>query len=141
MIEKKWQGVRLYTEMTLLGGAGYTVVELLWRGRSHPSMFVVGGLCFTVIGRIHTRLAHRPALLRCVLCSAAISAVELVSGCILNRWLGLGVWDYSGMRLWYFVKIKTVSTTWYKITFADQLIDLIAVSRLRHSYCLSNGNR
>ena len=23
--------------------------------------------------------------------------VEFVSGCIINLWLGLGVWDYSGM--------------------------------------------
>ncbi len=118
MTEKKWQGIRLYTELALLGGAGYTVVELLWRGRSHPSMFVVGGLCFTVIGRIHTRLAHRPAILRCGLCSAAISAVELVSGCILNRWLGLGVWDYSGMRFHILGQVSLVySLLWVGLSW------------------------
>jgi len=94
-----------------VGGLAYTAIELLWRRRTHPSMFVVGGLCFGLIGRIHTRFQHRPLLLRCGLCSLAVTAVELVSGCILNRWLKWGVWDYSQQRgnllgqvcLYYFV--------------------------------------
>lgn len=81
-----------------VGGLAYTAIELLWRRRTHPSMFVVGGLCFGLIGRIHTRFQHRPLLLRCGLCSLAVTAVELVSGCILNRWLKWGVWDYSQQR-------------------------------------------
>lgn len=81
-----------------VGGLAYTAVELLWRRRTHPSMFVVGGLCFHLIGRIHARFHRRPLLWRCGLCSLAITAVELVSGCILNRWLKLGVWDYSKCR-------------------------------------------
>ena len=81
-----------------IGGLTYTIIELLWRRRTHPSMFAVGGLCFQLMGGIHTRLRRRPLLLRCGLCSLAVTVVEFVSGCILNRWLGLGVWDYSKMR-------------------------------------------
>ncbi|MBR0447228.1 MAG: hypothetical protein IIX28_02025 [Clostridia bacterium] len=86
----------------MVGGLTYTAVELMWRRRTHPSMFVVGGLCFHIIGRIHTGFQRRPLLLRCGLCSLAITAVELISGCILNCWLKLGVWDYSKCRgnLW-----------------------------------------
>lgn len=81
-----------------IGGLTYTIIELLWRRRTHPSMFAVGGLCFQLMGGIHTRLRRRPLLLRCGLCSLAVTAVEFVSGCILNRWLKWGVWDYSKMR-------------------------------------------
>lgn len=81
-----------------VGGLGYVLIELLWRGRSHPSMFLVGGACFELIGGIDTRYRRWALPARCALCSVGITAVELVSGCILNRWLGLGVWDYSRMR-------------------------------------------
>lgn len=87
-----------HAAMAAIGGICYNGMELLWRGRTHWSMFLVGGICFELIGRIHTRLWDRPLVLRCALCSLAVTAVELVSGCIVNRWLGLGVWDYSGMR-------------------------------------------
>ena len=81
-----------------IGGLGYVLIELLWRGRSHLSMFLVGGACFELIGGIDARYRRWTMPARCALCSVGITAVELVSGCILNRWLGLGVWDYSRMR-------------------------------------------
>ena len=88
----------LHLCLFFIGGVGYVLIELAWRQRSHVSMFFVGGLCFELMGLIHTRL-HRWALpFRCGLCALVVSAVELVSGCVLNRWLGLGVWDYSTMR-------------------------------------------
>ena len=42
------------------GGGLYILVELLWRGRSHISMFLLGGLCFWLIGR-HTSQNTFPA--------------------------------------------------------------------------------
>ena len=98
MTKDRRQGVSLHTGLVALGGAGYTLLELAWRGRTHWSMFLVGGICFELIGQIHARLAHRTLVLRCGLCAAAVSAVELVSGCVLNLWLRLGVWDYSKMK-------------------------------------------
>lgn len=94
----KKQNYALFTCLFLLGGVLYTAVELLWRRRTHPSMFGVGGLCFLLMGQIHTRFDRLPLVGRCGLCSLAVTAVEFVSGCILNRWLGLGVWDYSGRK-------------------------------------------
>ena len=88
----------LHVCLFIIGGLGYVLIELAWRRRSHVSMFFVGGLCFELMGAIHTRLARLALPLRCLLCAAAVSAVELVSGCILNRWLRLDVWDYSRMR-------------------------------------------
>ena len=35
---------RVITLWALLGTA-YVALETLWRGYSHPSMFIVGGLC------------------------------------------------------------------------------------------------
>lgn len=88
----------LHGILFLIGGFGYVLVELLWRGRSHWSMFLVGGLCFRLIGGIGDRMRRAPCLLRGAACAAAITVVEFVSGCVVNLWWGLGVWDYSTMR-------------------------------------------
>ena len=94
----KNQKRRLQWGLFTVGGLGYTGIEMVWRGRSHLSMFAVGGLCFLLIGKIHDRYQNKPLLGRCALCSLAVTAVELVSGCILNCWLKLDVWDYSHKR-------------------------------------------
>ena len=94
---KNKRGWLLHAMLFLIGGLGYNVVELLWRRRTHPSMFVVGGLCFELIGTIQTRV-RGSRLMRCGLCAGAVTLVEFISGCILNRWLKLKVWDYSNRR-------------------------------------------
>jgi len=93
----KKQNLCLHLCLFVMGGLAYNLIELLWRGRTHPSMFLVGGLCFELMGAVHAR-CRRSLPTRCGLCALGVTAVELVSGCILNRWLKLGVWDYSNMR-------------------------------------------
>lgn len=90
----KRRELRLSAQTAAVGGLAYNCIELLWRGRTHPSMFFVGGACFEIIGQIHRRL-RAPFAARCAVCAAAVTAVELVCGCILNLWLKLDVWDYS----------------------------------------------
>jgi uncharacterized membrane protein len=79
-----------------LGGMGYVALELIWRGWSHGSMFLVGGLCFLLLGNIDRFVPDMPLLFQSVLGAILVTGVELVSGLIINLWLGLGVWDYSG---------------------------------------------
>ena len=80
-----------------IGGFVYVLLELLWRGWSHGSMFLVGGLCFLLIGNIDTLFPDMPLVLQSVLGACMVTALELVSGLFLNVYLRLGVWDYSGM--------------------------------------------
>ena len=79
-----------------IGGFLYNIIEVLWRGYSHWTMFFVGGACFNLIGRIHT-LCRKGLFQRCTLCALAVTAVEFVSGCLFNLKMKLNVWDYSGM--------------------------------------------
>jgi uncharacterized membrane protein len=91
--------VRLMT-LWLWGGFIYYCIELLWRGFSHPSMFIVGGICFLLLGIINNYLPWKLGLVwQALIGSVAITIVELIAGLIVNRWLGLGVWDYSDMPL------------------------------------------
>ena len=93
--------LRVWKNLVLfyLGGMIYVALELLWRGWSHGSMFVVGGLCFLLIGGIDTVFPDMPLLIQSVLGACLVTALELISGLILNLWLGMGVWDYSYLPL------------------------------------------
>ena len=37
----------------LIGGEVYVAMEMICRGYSHYSMFIVGGLCFFIIGSLN----------------------------------------------------------------------------------------
>ena len=75
-----------------IGGGSYVSLELLWRGRSHWTMFMLGGGCFLAIGELGRRFPKlgRPA--RAVLGSAVCTAGELVTGLVFNR--DYAIWDY-----------------------------------------------
>ena len=75
-----------------LGGTGYVLLELLWRGRSHVSMFFAGGLCFLLIGKLEEAEPRLPAPVRVLAGAAVITMVELGTGLLVNR--DYAVWDY-----------------------------------------------
>ena len=75
------------------GGGAYVALELLWRGRSHGSMFLAGGLCMMLVGRLGNK--KLPLLTRLLLGTLIITAVELATGLLVNR--RYTVWDYRDM--------------------------------------------
>ena len=81
----------------LVLGAMYITIEVLWRGYTHPSMLVVGGICGVLVGLINqTPMFYRsPIAVQAVIGACIVLVVEFIAGCILNIWLGLNVWDYS----------------------------------------------
>ena len=78
-----------------IGGTAYMTLEFLWRGYSHGSMFVAGGLCFLLIGHLN-RVQPRLILpLRAVTGALIVTMVELAAGMMVNR--RYTVWDYRGL--------------------------------------------
>ena len=74
------------------GGATYFSLELLYRGRSHGSMFLAGGLCFLLIGQLNRVRPRMPLPLRAVVGALIVTMVELATGMAVNR--QHQVWDY-----------------------------------------------
>ena len=80
-----------------VGGAAYVGLELLWRGRSHGSMFAAGGTCFLLLSRLGRTGLPLPA--KALLGAGAVTAVELSVGLVANR--AHQVWDYRQMPMNY----------------------------------------
>ena len=81
----------------LAGGVGYGLIELLWRGRTHWSMVMAGGACLVILCIINEAMGKKHIILRAVAGALAITAVEFAVGVVVNRMLGLGVWNYGEM--------------------------------------------
>lgn len=84
----------------VIGGAAYVLIELLWRGHSHISMFILGGMCFVSIGLINELFPWELGIVwQALIGGVLVTTLEFITGLIVNVWLGLNVWDYSNLPL------------------------------------------
>ena len=79
----------------LCGGTGYVLLEYLWRGWSHISMFFAGGTCFLLLGKLNFQKNRLPLLPRGLVGAGIITMIELLAGLLFNR--EYRVWDYRHM--------------------------------------------
>lgn len=94
---KKIQFLKKETIIFVIFGFLYICLELLYRGHTHISMFFVGGLCGVLVGLINDNTPDMPLFYQCILGTTIVTLIEFISGCYLNIYLGLGIWDYSHM--------------------------------------------
>lgn len=80
-----------------IGALGYGLIEILWRGYTHFSMLLAGGICFVTFAKIGEKFKQKTLLARAVIGSAFVTAIELIFGIIFNIILKKNVWDYSKM--------------------------------------------
>ena len=80
------------------GGMVYYNIEILFRGYSHISMFLCGGLSLYTIGILNEHPTIHPSFLtQMILGTLIITAYEFITGMVVNLILHLHVWDYSDM--------------------------------------------
>lgn len=91
--------LRLVILFVLLG-LTYFSIETLWRGYSHWTMFLLGGLCGLLVGYVNELFEWSTPLWKQILIGEAIVLpLEFLTGVIVNIWLGWNVWDYSDLPL------------------------------------------
>lgn len=89
-----------------LGGALYYTFEILFRGFSHWSMYVLGGICFVFFYIQGESMGwQEPVWKQTLRCTVFVTAGEFITGIIVNKWLHYSVWDYSQMPLQVFGQI------------------------------------
>ncbi|MBE6711113.1 MAG: hypothetical protein J6C42_14200 [Clostridia bacterium] len=107
-----------YVCVFLAGGVIYSLIELLWRGFTHWSMTLAGGVCVLLIHCFNQRMRKRSMALRCGVGCAVITAVEFAAGVLVNLVLGWNVWDYSAMYGNVLGQIcPAFSCMWFLISF------------------------
>lgn len=74
---------------------GYSITEILWRGFTHWSMAITGGVCFLCLYILNTKFSQWRLWKKCLLGCAVITAIEFTVGCIVNIMMHLDVWNYS----------------------------------------------
>lgn len=82
----------------------YYMIECLYRGYSHLSMFILAGLlsvfCIDTPNNIYSfDLDYR---LQVLISSTLCTLGEGICGLIVNKWLGLHIWDYSHLKGTFF---------------------------------------
>lgn len=126
---------KLYQESYFNALRGYilaleTVTELHWRYFAgtlpvHWTMPILGGVLFLLLGGLNEWLPwEMPFWGQCLLGAAMVTAAEFAAGCVLNLWLGLGVWDYTDMPFNLMGQIcLPFSAAWIVVSAAAILLD------------------
>lgn len=92
---KQWLKIFI---LFLIGGFIYVAIELGFRGHSHWTMFLLGGLCFILIGGLNNYIPWEMSIItQGVIGALIITSLEFIFGLVLNLYLNLGIWDYSNM--------------------------------------------
>ncbi|MDR1547876.1 MAG: putative ABC transporter permease [Hungatella sp.] len=109
----------------MVGGFIYISMELIFRGRSHWTMFLLGGLCFVCLGLINELIPWQmPLLKQMFIGMLIITYFEFITGCVVNIWLGWGIWDYSNIPGNILGQICPVfSFLWFWISGAGIILD------------------
>ena len=135
--------LRYFCLIVLAGGTVYVCIELLWRGRSHWSMFLDSGLCAALIGMLNEWAPGLPLSAQALLGACVITGSELVFGSLFNR--SYAVWDYRGLPhnvrgqicpqyfcAWLFIALLAV--------LLDDGLRLLAASRCRSTAYSNSPN-
>lgn len=83
----------------LIGGVTYAMIEIMWRGNTHWTMVLLGGLCFLTLYKLFGYMGNYSLLEKCVIGAIVITTLEFVVGCIVNLVFHMNVWNYSRMPL------------------------------------------
>ena len=108
-----------------IGGLIYVLLELIWRGYSHWTMFLLGGTCFVLLGLINEILDwDTPLTLQMLIGCTVITVLEFITGCVVNLLLGWNVWDYSDLKFNILGQISLFSSIgWYFISLVGITLD------------------
>lgn len=116
----------LSTLLWFFGGTVYFLIEVAYKtAAGHPeniswTMLVVAIILTIPVERCGCELPWEcPIWLQAFVCAVLVTVVELISGIVINLWLGMGVWDYSNLPFNFLGQIcLPFSIAWYVLCLA-----------------------
>lgn len=120
-----WRQISKLPFLFGIGGGVYYLMEIMFRGYSHWSMAVLGGICFVLIGLLDAKYSLRFPVWAQMLASAGIiTTLEFITGWLLNIKLGLNVWDYGAVPFNLMGQICLPFTIlWFFLSFVGIVLD------------------
>ena len=121
----KQSKIKKYDFLFFVGATIYVIIEKLYRGYSHWTMFLLGGICFIALGLINEVMPwDMPLLLQMFIGGIIITVLELITGCVVNLWFGWNVWDYSELpfNLWGQISLFS-SIVWVGLSLVGIVLD------------------
>ena len=112
-----------YIILFIIGGIGYGLIEILFRGYTHWSMVITGGAAFVSLYIINNALNDTSIFIKAVLGMIVITALEFTVGIVVNKIFALQVWDYTNMPGNIMGQISLqFSACWYGISIVSFII-------------------
>ena len=111
-----------YFALILVGGLAYILIEIAYRGRSHPLMFVLGGLSLILVGLLDERKKPPFIVLQMIEGGIIITLLELITGLLFNQ--QYQIWDYRNIPLNFKGQIcLPFSVVWCLLSFVAIKLD------------------
>lgn len=79
----------------IIFGSIYFILEIIYDGTSHWSMFICAGLTGNVADYIQKNTYNMKLLNKSIIITSNILVLEYITGYIFNIYLNLNIWDYS----------------------------------------------
>lgn len=89
----------MYSIVFLLGGNAYCLIELIYRSRTHYSMFFCAGFALLILFAIYKENKNVSPLLFALAAAVVITLLEFIFGIVFNLMLDMKVWDYSNVPM------------------------------------------
>ena len=117
--------IEKYMILFAIGGMAYFLLEVLVRGFSHYSMFLCGGACFLCCGLLNENMKIKMSFIsQMVLSALIITALEFITGLIVNIWLKMDIWDYSQLPYNFMGQICLLySIFWFLVSSVAIVLD------------------
>ena len=121
----KHSKIKKYDFLFFVGATIYVIIEKLYRGYSHWTMFLLGGICFIALGLINEVIPwDMPLLLQMFIGGIIITVLEFITGCVVNLWLGWNVWNYSELPFNLLGQISLFSSIgWVGLSLVGIVLD------------------
>lgn len=124
-MNKKLKHLLKHLILGTIFGFTYLGIELLYRQRTHWTMFIVAFLAGNIVGALNSCFDWDMSVVgQALIGSLVITGFEFMSGCIINLGLGWNVWDYSNLCYNLMGQISLVFTNlWFLLCIPLILFD------------------
>lgn len=104
--------------LLIIGGLGYGLIEIAFRGFTHWSMIITGGSAFLCLYILNETLERTHILVKSLIGALIITTLELTVGLVVNKMFNFAVWDYTNTPINFLGVISLpFCLCWYGMSF------------------------